>query len=139
MKINRRVLTFLQEPRDLTKACPLSLVDPKDFVQVADYNASGHQFHPVTDQSVVTELLGSVGLENTGDWDLVSLEGTERNQPSIDLFGNYNHYRHTLYVTKDVNTNCLESCFEFPGQTIPLQMQRMLMPGRGRRQRAIAV
>jgi hypothetical protein len=76
----------------------------------------------------VTELLGSVGLENTGDWDLVSLEGTERNQPTPDLFGNYNHYRHLLYVTEDVNTSYLANNFEFPGQTLPCRCKGCSCP-----------
>ncbi|KAK4154525.1 hypothetical protein C8A00DRAFT_32651 [Chaetomidium leptoderma] len=110
-----------QGTRDLTIACPLSIIDPKDFVALASYSSSGSQFHPVTDESIVAELLDSIGLEDTGDWDLVSLQHTEKNHPwpFADHFSNYNHYRHVLYLTEDVNTRYLANNCDLPSQTVP--------------------
>ncbi|KAK3901095.1 hypothetical protein C8A05DRAFT_35231 [Staphylotrichum tortipilum] len=111
----RQVL--MQGPRDMTNPCPIWNQRSRDFAELACYCSSMYQFHDVTGKTIVAELLESVGLENTSDWDLVSLGGTQQTWAFPDSFWNHGHYRHSLYLTDDLNKRYCEAGCGFPGQT----------------------
>ncbi len=117
-----RKLTYThraQGPRDMTNPCPLWNQCFQDFAELACYGSSQYKFHDVTNHTIAAELLGGVGLGGAGDWDLVSLDGTQRVWAFPDFFGNLDHYRHVLYLNDDVNKRYYESGCGFPGQTVP--------------------
>lgn len=103
----------------MTNPCPLWTQCFRDFTELACYRSPMYQFHDVTDKVIVAELLKSVGLDSTGNWDLVSLDGTQRVWAFPDYFGNLDHYRHVLYLSEGVNKRYFEASCGFPGQTIP--------------------
>ncbi|KAK4032511.1 hypothetical protein C8A01DRAFT_20420 [Parachaetomium inaequale] len=108
-----------QGPPDLTKECPLSILDPKEFVEVARYDSPKYKLHHITSETLVAECLINAGFQTTGNWDLVCLEDTQQDNIFPEHIRHFDHHRHAFYITEDVTSRYLVHNYDMLGLTAP--------------------